>query len=330
MKKKLTIKSILFYIVLIAIAIPSFQYASENNSLYWVFSHKISTEEVKTFLKEEYGNGVQLKDYKIEKSMMKIKEEESKPILYYYFITEHSEDEEDLIFEEVRQIYNKMRNQDEINEFFYKVRFRAMNDDQVIYKHTYNMINWTTDRLMYVSLALMLGLAIRLYYGLRAILLAIARKKGLGPDNLDDYSLNELKFYLQSYPKDDRAYMRLSQIYFNQGNIKEALDTIGEANRLNPYERDYVLHYGKILVFIEEYREALGVHNGLVKIKSFFTDYSLLNKVAILYYETGKLKTARRYFKHAYRVCKKRRFRNEPEAQEMKKDLEIILNKKQN
>jgi hypothetical protein len=325
MKKKLTLKSVLFYIVLIAIIIPSFQYACETNWLYNVCSYTFTEEEIRTFLKNEYSNGVELKDYKIDKSMIKIKEEESKPVLYYYFVTKYNKDQEDLIFDEVRQIYNKMRKEDEISEYFYKLRFRALNGDKVIYKHTYNLINWTMDRITYLSLALMVAFVIRIYYGIRAWIKERKRNKFLGGNEIYDYSMAELKLYLQTYPTDDRAHARLSQLYLSEGNVAEALESIGEANRLNRFERDYIIHYGYILVLLEEHKEALGVYNGLMKIKSFFTDYYLLYIVASLYYKLGKMKTARRYYKHSYRVCKKRRFRNDPKAQELKKDIEMIL-----
>lgn len=325
MNKKLTFKSIIFYIVLIAVIIPSFQYACETNFLYNLVSHTFTEEEVRTFLKDEYANGVELKDYNIDKSMVKIKEEESKPVLYYYFVTRYNKDQEDLIYNEVGQIYNKMRKEDEISEYFYKLRFRAMNGNEVIYKHTYRVGNWTMDRLMYLSLSLMLAFAIRMYYGIRAWIKERSRNKLLGGNDIYDYSMAELKMYLQTYSKDDRAYFRLSQLYLNNGNIEEALDAIGEANKLNPYEREYIFHYGHIMILLEEYDEALRRLNGLVKIRSFFNDYNLLYIVGFLYLKNGKKKAALRYYKHAYRVCKKRRFKNDPNAQSRRKELEYNL-----
>lgn len=321
MKKKLTIKSTIFYVILIVIMIPFFRHAEETNLL----SHSYTSEEVKTFLKEEYSYDIQLENYKLDKAIIEIKEENSRPVLYYFFATDYSKDQEDLIFNEVSQIYKKMKSEEEIIEHFYKIRFRALRDDKVIYKHTYRVVSQTMKRIIYISLMLIIGFAFRFYYGIKATIRLKRKREFWQGDEIYSYSKNELERYLQTYPKDDRAYMSLSEIYISEGNVREALDAIAEANELNPHERAYMLHYGYILILIEEYEEALGVHNRLVNIKTFFTDYSLLYIIAFLYHKKGKMRIARRYYKHAYRVCKKRRFRNDDDVQKLKKELEKIL-----
>lgn len=325
MKKKAIFKNIIFYTIFMAIIIPSFQYACETNFLYNLVSDTFTSDEVKNFLKNEYSNGVELKEYKIDRIMIKIKEEDSKPVLYYYFITKYSREQEDLISDEISQIYNKMRKKDEISEYFYKIRFRAMKGNEVIYKYTYKVVNWTMDRLIYLSLSLIVIFAVRMYFRIRAWIKGRSRKKFLGGNEIYEYSMAELMMYIQTSPKDDRAHFRLSQLYLSNGNIVEALNYIGEANKLNPCEREYIIHYGHIMILLKDYNEALGRFNSLVKLRTFFNDYDLLFWVGFLYAKKGKKNTALRYYRHAYRVCKKRRFYNNPEAQAMKKNLECNI-----
>lgn len=325
MKKKFTIRTIILYIAIILVIIPLFYYAAENNTFHSLGSHSYTLEEVSVFLSEEYSRSVKLEDYVIDEAKFKVKEEDSKPVLYYFFLTDYSIDQKDSIMNIVKQLHSKMDSESEIKEYFYKIRFRALSDGKIIYRKSYTVVNSTMKRLIYISLVLMVLFVLRMYYGINSAIKSRQRKRFLGSEDIEKYSKTELEFYLQTYPKDDRAYMLLSRIFVSKGQIEDALDAIIEANRLNPSERDYIFYYGHILILIEDYKKALGVHNSLVKIKTFFTDYQLLYTIAFLYEKMGKHRTARRYFKHAYRVCKKRRFKNDEKAQSIKKYIETKL-----
>lgn len=321
-KRNVVVDIILWSIGLIVFFI--FQhYALKYNFMFRVGHPYFTEHQVATYLEETYALALVLEDYRIDELQLDIEMEEGEPILYMYYVT--SLRDNTAIKKEIQQIDQHLMEADQISEYFHKIRFRAVYDNQIQLKTTYNVLNQSYEDLGRFALIICVITVFRLFFLIREGVYNRKRKALLNTTDFSEQTKAELEEYISIHSKDDLAYRYLFYIYLEEELYELAEEMIQKASQLNPLERDYVFDYGLLLAQVGMYKEARKRFNSIAHLWSYNYEYALMYNIGICYVCSGKQKTGRRHLKHARRICKKRKFRNDSYAQMILKEVEVAL-----
>lgn len=302
-------------------------YTMKGNLLYSPLKEALSINDIEVHISEEYKTCIELNSKDLCSYKMIVKEEESKLSLYVFYSTNFLPEQEDQIKKEIQEINEALTSDRIIKNNISKIRYRALKDDKLIFSKTYHVINMSVEKLMpKVLLALGCFFAALVFF-IKRLLANRVRNQYLGGSDITDYSVGELKVYLESHKKDDYAFYRLGVLLYKEDNYEEAKLFFEKAILINPYRSEYLKDYGNVLVKLEDYKMALKIHKKRWNCFTYFSDINLLFMTAFLYDKLGKKRKYRKYLKQTLRICKRKKYRKDPSVQRMIRKVQILIDR---